>query len=386
MSAVTLSVDEARRIAVRAQLLAGRGDGDAPHRVLDTVARLGAVQVDQTAYVAPNAELVVWSRLGSPDARRELAGAVAARQLVEYLGFLRPAADIDLFRAEMAAWPELHPPSWHTAMARWVEDNDAARIAILAVLTDDGPLTAAEVSRDLPAGVFAREWRSSGWNNAKNVPMMLERMGELGQVAVAHRFGRERSWDLAERVFPPAAAPRIPLGQAVSIRAERRLAALGIARRTGPACQTEPVHVGTSTGAPGVEARIDGVRGTWQVDPVQLDRLGHPFRPRTALLSPLDRLVFDRARMAELFAFEYALEMYKPARARRWGYFALPVLHGERLVGKVDVEADRRADRLRVHAVHRDERWTTALAGAVDAELASLADFLELELELDRAN
>ena len=86
---------------------------------------------------------------------------------------------------------------------------------------------------------------------------------------------------------------------------------------------------------------VEGVRGTWRVDPALARR--QPFAGRTALLSPFDRLVFDRKRMAELFEFDYQLEMYKPAAKRRWGYFALPVLHGDRLVGKLDATADRKA-------------------------------------------
>ena len=87
------------------------------------------------------------------------------------------------------------------------------------------------------------------------------------------------------------------------------------------------------------------------VDPAQL---GRPFTGRTALLSPFDRLVHDRTRLADLFEFEYVLEMYKPRNQRRWGYFSLPVLHGDRLIGKVDATADRRNRVLRVDAVHED--------------------------------
>jgi uncharacterized protein YcaQ len=121
---------------------------------------------------------------------------------------------------------------------------------------------------------------------------------------------------------------------------------------------------------------VEGVKGEWRVDPA---RLGEDFEGRTALLSPFDRLVHDRTRTEELFDFEYTLEMYKPAAKRRWGYFALPILHGDRLVGKLDAAADRKASVLRVNAVHEDVRFTRAIARSVRAELEDLAAWLGLD-------
>src|SRR5262249_59197965 len=112
------------------------------------------------------------------------------------------------------------------------------------------------------------------------------------------------------------------------------------------------------------------------------DALGQPLEGRTALLSPFDRLVHDRARTQELFDFEYALEMYKAKEQRRWGYFALPVLHGDRLVGKVDATADRTRSVLNVHAIHEDVPFTRAIRRAVDAELEALASWLGLDAGL----
>ena len=133
----------------------------------------------------------------------------------------------------------------------------------------------------------------------------------------------------------------------------------------------EPVDVG-ETGEPAV---VEGVKGEWRVDP---GALGLAFEGRTALLSPFDRLIYDRKRALELFDFEYTLEMYKPAAKRRWGYYALPVLHGDRLVGKVDALADRKAGVLRVNAIHEDVKFTRAMTKAVAAELDDLAAWLGL--------
>ncbi len=133
----------------------------------------------------------------------------------------------------------------------------------------------------------------------------------------------------------------------------------------------EPIDVGDA----GEPAEVEGTSGEWRVDATAVDA---EFEGRTALLSPFDRLVHDRTRTAELFEFEYTLEMYKPAPKRRWGYFALPVLHGDRLVGKVDAAADRKRSILRVHAIHEDVAFSRATAKAVRAELEALAAWLGL--------
>ncbi len=107
--------------------------------------------------------------------------------------------------------------------------------------------------------------------------------------------------------------------------------------------------------------------------------LGQPFAGRAALLSPFDRLLHDRKRMSDVFEFDYALEMYKPAATRRWGYYALPILYGDRLVGKVDAQAERKAGVLSVAAVHRDVPFSNAMTAAVDREIRDLARWLDLE-------
>jgi uncharacterized protein YcaQ len=191
-----------------------------------------------------------------------------------------------------------------------------------------------------------------------------------GEVAVAGRRGRDRLWDLAERVYH-SDIPAVPLEEAVRIRNERRLRSQGVVPLNTPDLPAETTRVGDA----GEPATIEGVRGQWRVDPAALDQ---PFSGRTALLSPFDGLIRDRRRMADLFEFEYALEMYKPAAKRRWGYYALPILHGDRLVGKVDATADRERRALVVHAVHEDVEFTPEILDAVEAELDSLALWLGL--------
>jgi len=362
-----LSRRQARRIAVRAQLL----DVPRPTDLLEVVRHLTNLQVDLTATVATNAGLVLWSRLGT---RRflesDLEAAVGDGSLVEIANRLRPIEDIALYRAEMAAWRDSVPlEDWQEGPQTWLATNTTAREDILEELRREGPLPARALpdTCDLP-------WRSSGWTNGKNVMKMLEIMELRGEVAVASREGRERNWDLAERIWADDLADAPSLTDARAERRRRRLTALGIERRT-PSAVPPP-------GAPTV--RVEGVRGSWFVDPDQLARLDEPFSGRCALLSPLDWLVFDRQRLLELFEFDYQLEMYKPAAKRRWGYWAMPVLRGDCLIGKLDATADHSVGALRIHAVHLDAEPTASLTRDVERELRDLAGYLDLELVDER--
>jgi len=360
-----LSRAEARRIAVRAQLLSRQRPTD----LVETVRQLSLLQLEPTSAIAPSAELVMWSRLGSAFDPQEMWDAVDEQRLIELHQALRVADDIALFRAEMAEWPgagELRP--WEEEVRDWVTANNDCRRDILERLRADGPLPASE----LPDTCVV-PWRSSGWNNNRNLRMMLDKLVQRGEVAAAGGTGRDRLWDLASRIYPDAPVP--PVEEARRLRDERRLRSLGIARAKGTKLPFEPVDVGEA----GEPAVVEGLRGQWRVDPSQLDL---PFAGRAALLSPFDRLLADRKRMNELFEFDYILEMYKPAGARMWGYYALPILYGDRLVGKLDATADRKEGELRVTAIHQDVPFSKAMSTAVDREIRDLARWLDLEVVL----
>jgi uncharacterized protein len=360
-----LSRADARRIAVRAQLL----DSLRPAALVDVVRHLTLLQIDPIAAVAPSADLVAWSRLGKSYSPADLAAALQNRTLLELRAMIRPREDLVLYRADMACWEQAERgelPGWRASSRDWVRANDACRRDILDRLASSGPLP----SRDLP-DTCQVPWQSTGWTNNRNVSKLLEFMVVRGEVAIAGRRGGDRLWDLADRVYPDD--PVVPADQALQIRNERRLRALGIARARGPECMVEPADVGEA----GEPAVVEGVKGAWRVDP---SLLGQPFSGRAALLSPFDRLIHDRKRTVELFEFDYQLEMYKPAAKRRWGYFALPILYGDRLVGKLDATADRETGVLRVHAIHQDDPFTKTMTAAIGREIKDLAHWLELDL------
>jgi uncharacterized protein YcaQ len=326
--------------------------------LLTVVQRLTLLQIDPTAAIAPSADLVAWSRIGSAYEPAELSRALEQdRTLFEHDAMVRPMSDLGLYLAGAAEWPS------YDKQRAWLRDNDRFRRDILELLGSSGPVS----SRDIPDTCVV-PWASTGWTNNRNVTQMLEFLMMRGEVAIAGRVGRERLWDLPERVYPAeVAVPSVE--EAERRKNERRLTSLGIARQKARAMPMEPVHVGEA----GEPAVVEGVNGEWRVDPAAL---GDDFEGRTALLSPFDRLIHDRARAEELFDFEYTLEMYKPAAKRRWGYYALPILHEDRLVGKLDAVADRKASVLRVNAIHEDVKFTRTMTKGVQAELEELASWL----------
>ncbi|MDE0546624.1 crosslink repair DNA glycosylase YcaQ family protein [Microbacterium sp. C7(2022)] len=356
----TLSRRDARRIAVRAQQLDARRPGD----VVEVVEQLTLLNIDPTAAVMPCEHHLLWSRIGEPyDTGMLTAAAERDRAVFEFEGAYRAMSDLPLFAAEMRAWPRYEKPR------DWLAANPQFRQDILDRLAAEGELPTSHI-----ADTAQVPWPSSGWTNNRNVTQMLEILLARGEVAIAGRDGRERRWDLAERVYPPD-IPEIPLDEARTLRDERRLSSLGIARAKAVAVPIERTDVGRA----GVTVSVESVSGRWQVDAAALALLDEPFEPRTVLLSPFDRLVFDRARARELFEFDYLLEMYKPKSARKWGYFALPILHGDELIGKLDAAADRKAGVFRVAAIHEDRVFDDEVRAAVNSEIRDLATWLGLE-------
>ncbi len=356
----SLTLKHARRIALTAQRLSG----PSPKGLFPLVEQIGCLPIDMTAAISPSPHLVAWGRLHDSYGTTDLDDALRDRELWEDMDAIRPTRDLPLHLARMSESPR------YQETRDWLEANDLFRAEILDALEEaDEPLLSKQINATPQV-----PWRSSGWNENRSIALMLQVLQSMGEVAIEGRIGNQRRWTIAERVYGEGRDLPSPADARRQLDV-RRLCGLGIARSTGTALPGESIHVGHA----GETAIVEGVSGEWRVDPASLDRAETMRGAR--LLSPFDAIVRDRVRMSQLWDFDYTLEMYKPAAQRHWGYFALPILYADRLVGKLDATADRKAGRLFVDAVHEDGVWSTRCRNAVDGEIEALADWLDLRLQ-----
>ncbi len=287
-----------RRIAVHAQLL----DGTATS-LLETVRRLGYLQIDPISVVARPEHLVPWSRLGPYD-RTELDRLLwEERKLVEWRAFIYPIEDLPFLRARMSRY--------YRQESTYLKEHRSFRTYVMRELEKRGPL----LSREIETHTSRKGQERHDWWGARQMGLMLEVLAARGLVAVAGRRGNQRVWDLAERVYPPT--EKVSAREAEAHFAAKRFRALGVV----------------------VE------RGTWKV---HADADDSPVPRRTTFLSPFDRLIHDRNRTEALWGFYYRLEMYVPQLKREYGYYVLPILHGDRLVGRIEPRWDKKTRELTV--------------------------------------
>lgn len=316
-----VSVEEARRIAVRAQAL----DGSATD-VLAAVRQLGFLQIDVVAPVATPQQLVLAGRLGPSYDPAELDRLLwEERALFEWNAFIYPIEDLSLVRARMRNWRVSKRYEKERWTHRFLAENRTFRRYVLREIEERGPLLSRELE-DRSAG----ETRDHRWYGARKVGLMLTSLHLHGELAIAGRRSGQRLWDLAERWLPDTET--VSLAEAERIATERRFRSQGV--------------------------RL--VKGEWRAHP---DASDGPVPDRAVLLSPFDRLVYDRDRAEALWGFRYRLEMFVPAAKREYGYYVLPLLVGDELVGRAEPRLDRKTGELELLGAWGDtSRLEEALA------------------------
>jgi uncharacterized protein YcaQ len=383
MSHENLTLSEARRIALSSQGFdrpRPNGKVNANH-IRGAIGRLGLVQIDYVNVLTPAHYQVLFSRLGSYEKSIFNELVYRRREFTEQWAHERSILP-------MESWPLLrHRMESHRVrpwgFEKFLEQQSSYVAQVLEEIRARGPLSAEDLPE--PDGMPRRMSDKWGWGmNLKN--QVLEAHFGFGRLAVAERLPNfTRVYDLAERVIPTEHHGR----KVEREEAQRELLRLA-ARSHGVSTAGDladyyrmPIRAARQRIAELVEAgelREAKVEG-WR-EPAYL----HPAARSTqrieaaALLSPFDPLVWYRPRAARLFGFDYRVEIFTPQEKRRWGYYVLPFLLGERLIARVDLKADRAARRLLTLAAYIEtEADSGEVADALSAELWALAAWLGLE-------
>jgi uncharacterized protein YcaQ len=374
VESVNLSLQDARRIAIRAQRLSGPRPPATAEGLMEIARSLRVIQIDSIAVAgAPTQYLVPFSRLGPYDRAILDRLVFVDRRLFHYpahAASLVLTEDFPLFATTMRPYAK-RTDKWAFRVAVWMAANADLRRQVLSAIRKRGPLR----SRDFE-DTSTESWQSTGWTGGRNVNQILERLWVEGEITVVGRDGSQRLWDLATRWFP-AWTPRERLSaKARSDRAvDLSLRALGVAAE-------RQIHDHFARSAHGdlkgslrrlvdrgeaIPANVAG-RGGFYLHRDHVDHRSAPWRGRTVLLSPFDNLIADRARTKMLFDFDFGIEIYVPAAKRKRGYYVLPILSGDRLIGSADVRFDRSTRKLVVPKLLFEEGFgmTAAVQRAID--------------------
>lgn len=384
---VRVSAAEARRLAITAQRLGGSQPRATRAGVLRLIEQIGYLQLDPTNVVARNPYLVLWSRLGRYDPALLDDLIARHRALFETPSLILPMSHLDIHAATMRefkrvtagrGWGPSGRGKWSGIATKWVPANAALRRSILTRLRREGPL---------PLTAFEERaivsWTSDGWDSPRNVALMLSILQRRGEVVVSGRRRGQKLWAIADgwlpkvTPLPPTARAREAVLRSLranGIATARHLkwyyafnrhitpAALASLERDGSVVRVQVEDVpGTFFATNDIARRLRDVRRGWE--------------GRTTLLSPFDNLVMDRDNTEALFGFFYRIEIYTPVRQRRRGYWAMPVLHGDRIVGSVDPRMDRETGALVVNRVVLERGAPRSAMPAIRRAVAELAEF-----------
>lgn len=358
---------------MKAQLLSG----PRPREILEVVRSLGFVQMDPTSSVARTEHLVLFSRLGRRYRQAELERLLwEERSLFEYNAYIVPTSDFGIHRETMRTYPPKSGLSRHEYVRTYLRENTSFRRYVLGRLRREGPLRTRDLEDRSAVG-----WRTGGWNDdGRNTGMMLEVLWARGEVMIVGRDGQQRVWDLATRRLP-FDEPRLSTGVLARRVVEGQLRARGLAKATGLGTNLRGIELRARKRAV-LDLIAEGIAVPVEVDGQKGERLAHAvllerrFRGRTVLLSPFDQLIHDRRRTEELFGFRYRLEIYVPPAKREYGYFVLPILSGDRLIGRVDPKFDRGSEILRISGVWAEDPVSAEDGPKVAAAIRELGAWL----------
>lgn len=359
--------------------------------MLGLIRDLTCLQLDPINVVARSHLLVLWSRLGKYDPAVLDQLLWQDRRLFEYWAHAASIVlteDYPLYRALMRNYQKGNSLGGERAR-KWMTENRALRRLILSRLTADGPLLSRQFEDKSMRG-----WESTGWTNERNVSRMLDFLWTRGEIMVAGRVGGQKLWDLSERCLPEWTPRERLTDRQVTERAVlRSLSALGVARPRDITYYflrwryTNLKEVLASLARRkqiqrvAVVADAAPIPGEWYVrseDMQALEAIESSWEPRTTLLSPFDSLIAARPRTEQLFEFSFRTEIYVPKEKRQFGYYLLPILSGDRIIGRIDAAMDRKASQFLVKAVHAEVGAPDDIATgrAVGNAIGDLAEWL----------
>lgn len=385
-TSLTLSPTTARRLAIARQRLAGPYPAPTPETMLSVARDLGCLQIDPINAVARSHLLVMFSRLG-PYQIDDLNKLIYEdKHLFEYWAHCASfvlTEDFPLFQERMQRSPQ------RPASKAWLAQNLKLKKYVLNHIRKEGPALSRHLEEE---GLDPQSWVSTGWSSGRNISRMLDMLWIGGQIMVAGRDGIQKKWDLAERVLP-AWTPRTKLNPRVreQIAALKSLRALGVGTPrdiTAHFVRANYAHLKQTLAELQAADQIVPVtvadkkeswHGLWYIATADLPLLEQleagDWQPRTTLLSPFDNLICDRKRTEFMWDYYFRIEIYVPQAKRQWGYYVLPILHGDQLIGRVDPLMDRERNVLQVNAVYAEEGAPKA-GRAVRGAIESLAAFL----------
>lgn len=398
---IELSATTAKRLAITKQHLAGRRPTNTgPSSIMGLMRDLRYLQLDPTSVVAPSHLLVLWSRLGSFEESSLDRLLWKERKLFEYWAHVSSIVlteDYPLYLPRMRKFGK-GDNVWHGRLRQWIRANPGLRDYILGELKSKGPMPSREFEEKAEySWNRARSgWklRPSAWSEGRSVSRMLELLFHSGTIMVAGRQGRQKRWDLTERCLPEW-TPRSVLSdsEVEYLGAQLSLKALGAAtpkhiawhflERRYPNLKKTISRLESAGKILPVTFADAGPKGRWYVhsddEELAATIAKGEWEPRTTLLSPFDNLVTDKDRTFELFGFFFRMEIYVPKAKRKYGFFVLPILDGDRIVGRIDPVLDREKEELVIKAVYAEPsaEGGRAQAKRISESIEELGAFLK---------